>query len=291
MLDQADLQEAYRYCDQIARQRARNFYPAFRFLTRRRRLALSAFYVFCSLSDDIADDGSKLSENERRNKLADWRASLSCCFQGEADSPIFIALKDAIFQFELPQEAFQELLLGIEMDLIPRRYPTFAELEVYCRRVAASVGLVSVRIFGCSISGADQYANALGIAFQITNIMRDLGEDFRRGRLYIPLEDLDRFSYSEEDFRSQIHDERFSDLMRFQYDRALKFFARASPGLAGSQAGKLIPAEIMKSVYRRTLEELRRRDFQVFERRISVPRWRMVSGISMTLLRRLLSPV
>lgn len=287
MPDQGALQDAYHYCDRIARRRARNFYPAFRFLPKSRRLALSAFYAFCSLSDDIADDLSGQIGAERKSRLADWRAALDHCFKGQADSALFLALQDAISRYQLPQNPFEDLLDGIEMDLEPRRFSTFAELEVYCRNVASSVGRVSVRIFGCYDSGADQYADALGIAFQLTNILRDVGEDLRRRRLYLPQEDLDAFSYREDDFNRKVYDDRFRSLMRFEYDRALSFFSRARPELAGAQARKLLPAEVMKSVYRRTLEELRRRDFRVFDGRISIPRWRMISGVTQTLLRHL----
>ncbi len=287
--DQGDLVEAYRYCDRIARQRARNFYPAFRFLPRQRRLALSAFYVFCSFSDDIVDDSSGLSPAERREKLNAWRNSLKHCFDGETDSPLFFALNDSIHRFELPKEPFFDLLRGVEMDLLPRRFPAFSDLETYCRLVASSVGLVSVRIFGCTESGADQYANALGIALQLTNILRDMIEDIERGRIYIPTEDLERFSYNEKDLQNRVYDHRFMELMRFQYDRAQQFFDDADPGLAGVHSRKLLPAEIMKSVYQRILEEIRRRNFNVFAGRVAIPKWRVISGISQILIRRLLS--
>jgi len=265
------LSDSYLFCDRIARTRARNFYAAFRFLPKERRLTLSAFYAFCALSDDISDAGSGLTVAERRRNLADWRSSLDACFHGRADGPVFAALSDAIPKFNLPREPFDDLLRGIEMDLESCRYPTFADLQVYCRCVASSVGKVSVRIFGCDGDGADRYADNLGIAFQLTNIIRDLAEDVRANRFYLPLADLERFGYAEEDLRSAVYDQRFMELMQFQYDRARSYFQSADPSLAGGQACRLFPAEIMKAVYRRTLEEIRRRRFRIFDRRIKAP--------------------
>ncbi len=279
------LQEAYQYCDQIARNRARNFYPAFRFLPRPRRLALSAFYAYCSLSDDLADDQQPTSRSERQQLLEQWQSSLIRCFDAQADNPIFLALGDARQKFDLPRQPFFDLLDGIRMDLEPRRYATFDDLELYCRRVASSVGLVSLRIFGCTNSGAVHYANNLGIAFQLTNILRDIGEDLSRNRLYLPLEDLERFRYSEGDLRQRVYDARFLALMTFQYQRAWGYFRAAQPSLAGAQARRLFPAQVMKAVYWRTLHELKRRGFRVLERRITIPWWRKASGVGMAVLR------
>lgn len=285
MPNSGDLQEAYLYCDRIARQRARNFYPAFRFLSRPRRLALSAFYVYCSYSDDIADDDSGFSLSEKQHNLKDWTSQLEGSFAGKAESPLFMALGDTIARFNLPPVPFYDLLKGIEMDFVARRYHTFDDLEVYCRYVASSVGLVSVRIFGCDSPDADRYADALGIGLQLTNIMRDLVEDFKRDRIYIPLEDLDRFSYSEENLSSRVFNDNFFHLMDFQYQRALEYFDLADPRLVEGHYKRLLPAEIMKCVYRQTLEEMRRRDFRVFDGRITVPRWRAMTGIANILLR------
>ncbi len=278
----AELEDAYRYCDNIARQRARNFYPAFRFLTRERRSALSAYYAFCSLSDDIADENQSTVE-EKRQKLDAWRTSLKQCINGDPETPLFLALADAISRFNLPPQPFFDLLEGIEMDFTSRRYQTFDDLIVYCRRVASSVGLVSVRIFGCTEPGADEYADALGIAFQLTNIMRDISEDIQRDRIYLPTEDLERFEYSEDDLKSAVYDQRFISLMQFQYERALSCFDQAQPDLAGKQRRYLLTAEIMSSVYLRVLDEMKRQKFNVLNHRISIPKWRMAAGIARTL--------
>ncbi len=286
MKEPETLQQAYQFCDRIARRRAHNFYPAFRFLSRRRRLALSAFYAFCSLSDDISDDNNSLLPAERQQKLREWRVSLERCFAEDSDPsgnpPVFLALQSAIRQFALPQEPFNQILQGIEMDLEPRRYATFADLEIYCRCVASAVGRVSVRIFGCTHPEADIYADNLGIALQLTNIARDLAEDIARDRLYLPLEDLDRFAYSETDLRRHVYNRHFLDLMEFQYSRAHAYFGAANPLLAQRQEGRLFPAQIMKAVYRQTLEEIHRRNFRVFSGKISLPWWRKAAAIART---------
>jgi phytoene synthase len=282
------LPEAYKFCDGIARRRARNFYLAFRFLPKKRRLALSTFYAWCALSDDISDDSKALAPDQRHQKLIQWRTSLDDCFAGRADSPLFLALSDSLQHYDLPLQSFYDLLDGIEMDLEPRRYATFSDLEIYCRRVASSVGRVSLRIFGCTTPGADLYADNLGIAFQLTNILRDVAEDINAGRLYLPLEDLRRFDYSEAELRACVRDRRFHELMSFEYNRAWSYFKIADPALAGNQKHRLFPAQIMKAVYWRVLHELKRRNFEVFERRITIPWWRKTSALAVTTVQRLI---
>jgi phytoene synthase len=285
MTRQTELRDAYRYCDRYARRKARHFYPAFRFLRRDRRLALSAFYAFCSLSDDISDDDDSSEVRTRRQRLDLWRRKLDDCFSGGSSEPVFLALSDAIRRFHLPRQPFYDLLDGVEMDLFPRRYETFDQLLEYCRRVASSVGRVSVRIFGCDHPGAEAYADHLGVAFQLTNILRDVAEDLDRRRIYLPAEDLDRFSYPAADLEMRIYDDRFLALMDFQYNRARDFYRKADPNLAGDQRRRLRTAEIMKSAYRNLLEELKRRRFRVFEERVRLPARRLASGTIRALLR------
>ncbi len=281
----ANILEAYQHCDRIARNRAKNFYPAFRFLPKDRRLALSAFYAYCSLSDDIADDESISSVEQRIEQLRAWRQKLDACLNGSPNDQIFIAIHDSVTRYNLPHEPFYDLLDGVEMDFTIHRYNTFPDLELYCRRVASSVGRISIRIFGCDGPGADEYADALGIALQLTNIMRDIREDFRRDRIYVPLDEMERHTYAESDIRDNIIDDRFVNLMQAQYDRALKYFDLAQTDLLGQQASKLLTAEVMRTVYRQLLEEIRRQDFNIYQGRISLNRWTMISNIARTFLR------
>jgi phytoene synthase len=280
----ADILEAYLYCDKIARSRAKNFYPAFRFLPKPRRLALSAFYAFCSLSDDIADNNSTQPLQNRIEQLADWKQQLDDCFNGNPKDPIFIATHDSMNRYNLPKAPFFDLLDGVEMDFKTHRYNTFSELELYCRRVASSVGRISIRIFGCDGPNADAYADALGIAFQLTNIMRDIDEDYQRDRIYIPLDEMEQYQYSETDINKKIYDERFIRLMQLQYDRAVKYLAKAKIQLLGDQASKLLTAEVMRSVYKQLLEEIRNHNFNIYQGRISVNRWTKIQKIVKTFL-------
>lgn len=249
---------------------------------------MSAFYAFCSLSDDIADKSSSRADADRHADLMACRTSLDRCFRGQPDSAVFLALMDVFKRFNLPQQPFVELLDGVEMDLEPRRYETFDDLQLYCRRVASSVGRVSVRIFGAENSGADEYADLLGIAFQLTNILRDLGEDLHRHRVYLPQEDLKRFSYSDGELFRGVYNDRYLELMQFEYRRTREYYDLAAPRLAGSQFRKLLPAEIMKAVYRDMLEELQRYNFRVFSRRISLPAWRKTAAVVRAVARHLI---
>jgi len=285
----ADVKNAYRACDKLARQRARNFYPAFRFLPEERRLALSAFYSYCSLSDDTVDSPNEVNPEDKRLRLDVWRGNLNRMYAGNPTESTFIALADAIQRFNLPKQPFYDLLDGVEMDLTIDRYENFDDLLVYCRRVASSVGIVSAKIFGCTHPGGEVYADNLGIAFQLTNIMRDVHEDFKMNRIYLPREEMERFNYSETDLKQALNNENFKALMTFQYKRVLTYYKLAKPSLAESQAKKLFTAELMKSVYWRLLHEIKNRHFDIFNSRIKVPRHKMIAGITSVALKHLFS--
>ncbi|MBU0519615.1 squalene/phytoene synthase family protein [bacterium] len=286
MANSSNVEKAYELCDRLARQRARNFYPAFRFLPRDRRLALSAFYTYCTLSDDVVDEQATESLDNNRARLSAWRTKVDNMFAGNADEPTFMALSDAVNRFDLPQEPFYNLLDGVEMDLTIHRYRTFDDLLIYCRRVASSVGVVSAKIFGCTHPGGEIYADNLGIAFQLTNILRDVAEDYKMGRIYLPEEDLQRFEYSEGDLKAHLFNENFRALMDFQYTRAMQFYRAAQVKLAEDQARSLFTAELMKSVYLRLLNEMKRNNFDVFATRVRVPRYRMLFGLGSAVLKR-----
>lgn len=267
------LSESYAYCDRIARTRARNFYPAFRFLRKERRLALSAFYAFCTLSDDISDDSSSLTFSQKVEKLQSWRSALDNCFQGDPQAPIFIALADAIQRFALPRQPFDDLLRGIEMDLQPRRYATFADLRAYCRCVASSVGRVAVRIFGCDHPGADDYADNLGIAFQLTNILRDLKEDASRQRIYLPSSDLRQCGYSADELLRGVADERFDRLMAIQIGRAQRLYREGAELFNFLEADGRRVFGMMTATYHALLQKIARRPRLVQSRRARLSRW------------------
>src|ERR1051326_8026848 len=194
-----NLEQSYEYCRHVAKTQARNFYYSFTVLPPEKRAAMCAIYAFMRYSDDLTDDAS-LSSN-RTDQLKEWRTALDKAFAGEyGNSKILPAFHDTAVKYEIPKRFFHELIDGEEMDLVKTRYETFDELYSYCYHVASVVGFVCIHVWG--FSGGDaayEPAEACGIAFQLTNILRDLKEDAERGRIYLPQEDLSRFGYSEED--------------------------------------------------------------------------------------------
>jgi 15-cis-phytoene synthase len=201
-------------------------------------------------------------------QLKAWRAEVEACFRGEASHPVTVGLAETIQAFQIPQAYFEELLAGVEMDLVKSRYATFAELEQYCYRVAWVVGLMCVQVFGCTQPGSRTYAERLGTAFQLTNILRDLASDAARGRIYLPQEDLRRFGYTEADLLGQRMTPSFRALMRFEVGRAREFYTAAQASLPVQDRRAVLPAEIMTAIYRRLLERIEATDYDVFSRRI-----------------------
>ena len=217
---EADLNAAYRYCQALARQEAKNFYYGFLLLPWPQRRAIYAAYAFARRGDDIADQD--LPHQEKVRRLAAFRETLDSCLTGTPTDPLFIALRHAVDVFAIPHQYLYELLEGVETDLTVQRYATFQELRRYCYLVASTVGLICIHIFGHGDKGeAREYAVDLGIALQLTNILRDLKEDAGRDRIYLPQEDLRRFGYTEEMlFHSEMND-AFRGLMQFQVERAV----------------------------------------------------------------------
>jgi len=226
-------------------------------------------YAFCRALDDVSDSGLGLDERKRR--LDYWRSDLNRAFAGIPEDPITDSLQHAIREYGLVRTPFDELLDGIEMDLTTTRYLNFIQLSQYCYRVAGTVGLVCIRIFGCP--DERDYAVALGIAFQLTNILRDVREDAQRGRIYLPLNDLNRFGYTEDELLAGTHNDRFVQLMRFEADRAGDYFRRAADLLRPECRRKLIAPEIMTAIYSTILRRIKSSNYNVFDRpiRLSKP--------------------
>lgn len=232
-------------------------------------------YAFCRAMDDIVDREDAVPEEARR-ELEAWRRELDACEQGFPVHPVAVAIAEIRQRYGIPMDLFRKLITGVEMDLGSRRYGTFEELKVYCEHVASVVGLISVRVFGCRHPDADRYAVDLGIALQLTNILRDLKDDAAAGRIYLPEEDLRRFGMSESDLKKMVPgtDVRFQALMAFQAQRARDYFGRAAQALRSSGEGrKLLPARIMGGVYARLLRRIQESGYDVFSRRarVSVP--------------------
>lgn len=254
-----------------------NFYYSFLVLPALKRAAIIAVWDFCRAVDDAVDEPGgggvpALVRDRADGRLDRWRAELHRCFKGCAETPEGRRLQPHVARFGLPRERFEDLIGGVAMDLDQRRYETFADLREYCRRVASTVGLICVEIFGYRDPRTRTYAEDLGIALQLTNILRDVGSDLARGRLYVPLEDLARFACTEDDLRRGVMTDRVRALLAHQWERARTYYERARTELPPIDARRLVAAEIMKAIYFEILMRIRRSRYDVFSRRIGVPR-------------------
>ncbi|MBI3323449.1 MAG: presqualene diphosphate synthase HpnD [Candidatus Omnitrophica bacterium] len=267
---------AFRYCRWLTGSAGSHFSLSFLLLPPARRRAMEAVYAYCRALDDVVDREGAVAA-QAQAELERWRSELRACQRGHPTHPITVALAEMNRRFSIPVELFERLIAGVEMDLRRARYETFEELRVYCERVASVVGLISVRVFGCASPAADEYATSLGIALQLTNILRDLKVDGERGRVYLPGEELRRFGLPEPDLLAGRTGESFRRLMAFECGRARGFFEQAERiGRQIREGRKLLPARIMGRVYRQVLEEIGRSPESVFAHRISVPRARQV---------------
>ncbi len=257
-------------CATIARKSSSNFYYAFKLLPAHRRRALYATYAFCRFVDDIADDEQV---REPAVLLERWREELERTYRGDPTHAISRALADSVRRFSIPRRYFEEIIDGVEMDLARKRYATFDELRLYCYRVASAVGLVCIEIFGYRNPQARTYAENLGIAFQLTNIIRDVREDAGRGRIYLPLEDLDRFGVKEQEVLGGQHSTRFERLMEFEAQRAREFYQMAERALPGEDRTSLLTAEAMRLIYSALLRRIVKSRYRVMDGklRLSAP--------------------
>ena len=255
-----------------------NLALAFAALRPERRQDITTFYAFCRLVDDIADDPA-LPVAEKRRRIGLWRESIADDFAGEP--PIAPAIREIIRKYMIRRSLFGEILDGVEMDLEPRRYATFEDLQAYCYRVAGAVGLVSIEVFGYRNEDCKKYAVALGTALQLTNILRDVREDWENGgRVYLPVEDLAQFQYTPGDLAAHVNDDRFLRLMNFEADRALSFYNKAAALLPPRDRRSMTPARIMAEVYGRILRKMRAEGFRVFEKRYRLGTLRKAAIVS-----------
>ena len=263
-----DLTRAYDHCEQITKSQAKNFYYAFRTLPASKRRAIYAAYAFCRICDDIVDEDRPREEKERLFK--DTRRLLHEDQSGTTEHPVFTALRDATETFDIPVRYFEEVIEGVEMDIDHARFQNFEELRAYCYKVASTVGLISIEIFGYNDPGAKHYAIDLGLAMQLTNILRDLREDSLRGRIYIPLDEIASFGYSEQELKLGVTNAAFRDLMKYQVARARQYFAggrRLVPLV--SAKSRACPA-VLIAFYSAILDRIEASDFDVFQRRIGL---------------------
>jgi len=282
---ESQLAVAYSVCRGIARSAAKNFYYAFLVLPRPKRQALCAVYAFMRRCDDIADDES-LSMRERRQKLQDWLDSVHNALAGRpTDDPILLALTDAQRRFKIPVEQLDELAVGTAMDVqeeLPGEapppdhaaatapYKTFQDLYLYCYRVASVVGLICIRVFGYKDAKAEQLAERCGIAFQLTNIIRDVKEDASVGRVYIPEEDLNRFGVTAGDLQTSSDANRFRPLLEFEAARAMEYYRSADELIPYIDEDSQPALWVLVSIYRRLLQEIGLRQYDVFTAKVSL---------------------
>ena len=271
------------YCQDKAAKSGSSFYYSFMFLPAERRQAITALYAFCREVDDVVDECHDLSLAQ--TKLEWWRQEVGRVYNGTPTHPVGHALKDVIKGFRLPQEQLLEIIDGMAMDLSQTRYLDFKGLQLYCYRVASVVGLLAAEIFGYQDRQTLKYAHDLGLAFQLTNIIRDVGEDARRGRIYLPIEDLQRFDVPAKDLLEARYSEQFRTLMAFQAERAEKFYDQAFAQLPAVDRKAQRPGLVMAAIYRTLLREIAADGFKVLDRRTSLTPLRKVWLAGTTWLR------
>jgi phytoene synthase len=262
------VEDAYRHCQAVTKERARNFYFAFLPLPPEQRRAVYALYAFSRACDDYSDE--PIEQRRKVELLEGHRRLLHEAYAGQPSGPVFTALADAIQRYRIPREYLDGIIDGVVMDLTITRYETFDDLYKYCYKVASVVGLACIEIFGYAELRAKQHAEALGIAMQLVNIMRDVKEDAERGRIYLPQAELRQFGYSEQDLMRGVTSESFLKLMRHQAERARRYF---------DEGGRLLPLvprrtrvcpAILRVIYSRLLDRIEARGYRVFDGRISL---------------------
>ncbi len=272
VLSNTSLQESYRVCREIARKRAKNFYYAFLVLEKQQRDSMCAIYAFMRECDDLSDDPAIEDRAKLRERINLWRVQTDRALRGEfAENPLWPAFYDTVERYKIPHRFFHEMIDGISSDLEPRIIQTFDELYHYCYQVAAVVGLTVIHIFGFKSQRALLLAEKCGIAFQLTNILRDVREDVELGRVYLPLEDLKRFNVPIEQLRSGKEDERFRELMRFEAERARAYYLESAPLLEMITQKSRSSLWALRAIYTRLLTRLEASNFSVLSKRINVP--------------------
>ncbi|MBI3550228.1 MAG: presqualene diphosphate synthase HpnD [Elusimicrobia bacterium] len=253
-----------------------NFYLGFLFLPKPKRAALADVYGFCRHIDDIVDSGT-LPKEESQKLLDTWREEIERLYDGGPTQPMAKRLLPHVREYSLPKAAFLDVIRGCEMDLNLKRYATFEELEPYLQGVAVAVGRLCIEIFGypnSSKKDAQDYAKNMGYAFQLTNIMRDVGADLELGRVYLPQDEMKAAGYTSEMLLKRSHTPEFRALMSFQYDRAKAYYKRARNCISPKDRRSVLPAEVMAAVYEDVLDEIKSTDYRVLFHRVSLSRWR-----------------
>ena len=267
----SDLDRAYDHCQRVAHARAKNFYYAFWMLPSPKRRAIYATYAVCRLWDDIADDD--MPTERKRALFAETRRSLARAFDEanpDAPAPEFAALSHAAREYDIPARHFEAVLDGVESDLVISRYANFEDLRDYCRKVASAVGLICISIFGYDDPSAERYAEDMGIALQLTNVLRDIKEDAERDRIYIPQDEMARFGYGEDDLERGVINDSFRALMAFQVERARSYYERSRPLFDLVEPETRACLRALHAAYSGILERIERGGYDVFSRRVGL---------------------
>ncbi len=254
---------------EIAKESNSSFYYSFSLLAKPKRDAMNTVYAFCRKTDDIVDEGSE-PEELKFERLRKWRIELEKALYGTSDYQLFNKLAAIIKQFNIPIDPFFELIVGMEMDLQRKRYPSFDELKLYCYCVASTVGLICIEIFGYKNKSAKDYAINLGLAMQLTNILRDVKKDSDKGRIYLPQKDMNYFNYSENDLIEGKYNPEFVSLMKYEAARAEEFFKKADQFLDFEDKPSMFPARAMQHIYHKLLTKIDAENYDVFTKKIKV---------------------
>jgi phytoene synthase len=254
---------------EISKESNSSFYYAFNLLPEHKRDAMNVVYAFCRKTDDIVD-ATNDSQDVKYDKLRKWRIEFERAFTGHSEFPLLNKLGKTISNFNIPLDPFFELIKGMEMDLQKDRYKSFDDLQLYCYRVASTVGLMCIEIFGYKNPSTKNFAVDLGIALQLTNILRDIGKDAEQGRIYLPQEDLQRFNYSEQELMTRAYNDRFRELMIYESGRAKRYFNSATSHLDLDDKKTMFAARAMQHIYYKMLEKIIAADYDVFNNNIKV---------------------
>ena len=260
--------ESFAYCRRVARSRARNFYYSFVLLPREQKMAMCAIYAFMRYSDDISDEPNP-SPASRRAALAGWKTAFEDALQGRyGNDRILPAFHHTVVKYQIPEQYFFDLIAGVGSDLVPQRRRTFDDLYRYCYQVASVVGMTCVHVFGYDSPEALGLAEKCGVAFQLTNILRDIPEDARLGRVYLPEEDLERFGLGPQDLMENRGGAGFRDLMEFEWSRAKRYYEEAAPLLTMVRPRSRPALWAMISIYYGILRRIRQSDYDVYAKRV-----------------------
>ena len=256
---------------EITKKSKTNFLYSFSLLPREKNEAINTVYAFCRKTDDIVDD-TVSSVEEKKANLGKWKNELEAALKGSTNVPLLDELSMVINKFGIPHTPFFDLIKGMRMDLDKSRYETFDELYEYCYCAAGTVGLMCIEIFGYSSPKTKEFAVELGVALQLTNILRDVKKDADSGRIYIPKEDMERFGYNDKDLLENKYNEKFIELMKFEADRARGYYQKANELLVKEDKGLMFSARIMGHIYYDLLKKIEKRKFNVFSDVVRVPR-------------------